>query len=169
MNVTIETPRLIIRPWKERDAVDALFVWGDLEVCRFTGGAWDATTMRERVTRKLAEQARGKLCLQPIVEKSTDAIVGASGLQLLDGAPEVDIGWMLSLAAWGNGYATEMSQAVLRQGLQKLNLHRILATIDHRNKRSIAVVNCPGMRFWRVIRAYKRDMLCSKAAPHARR
>lgn len=164
MNVTIETERLIIRPWIESDAVDALPVWGDPEVRRYTGGAWNAERMREGVTRRIEAQTRGELFLQPVIEKSTGAFIGASGLQPLAGGPEIEIGWMLALSVWGKGYATEMSRAVLDHGLEELKLPRILATIDQRNVRSIAVVDRLGMRFWKIMHVYERDMLVYEAA-----
>ena len=160
MNATIETERLIVRPVVESDAVDAMPVFGDPEVRKYTGGAYTAEEMPAVVARMLERQARGELLLQPVVEKATGAVVGASGLQRLAGGPDIEIGWMLARPVWGKGYATEMSRAVLRYGLEELKLPRIVATIDPRNQASIAVANRLAMRFWRVIRVYKRDLLC---------
>jgi RimJ/RimL family protein N-acetyltransferase len=160
MNATIRTQRLQLRPWHEDDAVPALPIFGDPTVMALTGGALDSERLQRFVQRRIEEQERGVLGLQPLVESSTGAFVGASGLQLLAGGPDVEIGWMLARASWGRGYATEIASAVLDYGLQTLGLPRIVATIDPRNAASIAVVNRLAMRFARVIRVYKRDMLC---------
>jgi RimJ/RimL family protein N-acetyltransferase len=159
----IETDRLLLRPWREEDVSGVKAVYCDPEVRRFTGGALASEKMADYVQRLIEADARGDLRLLPLVEKNTGAIVGSCGLQPLEGGPEVEIGWMLARDAWGNGYATEMSLAVLRYGLDELGLGRIYATIDQRNARSVAVVNRLGMWFEKVARIYKRDMLLYSA------
>lgn len=70
---------------------------------------------------------------------------------------------MLARSAWGKGFATEIARAVLECGLGTLKLDSIVATIDKRNAPSVAVVNRLPLRFERVIRVYKNDILCYKS------
>ena len=41
--------------------------------------------------------------------------------------PAVEIGWRLSRAHWGNGYATEAARAVLAFGFDVLGLERVVS------------------------------------------
>jgi RimJ/RimL family protein N-acetyltransferase len=57
----------------------------------------------------------------------------------------VEIGWRLSTATWGHGYATEAARAVLAYGFDKLDLPEIVAIAAARNVRSHAVMRRLGM------------------------
>src|SRR4051794_8832915 len=54
-------------------------------------------------------------------------------------AHEVEVGWRLPPAFWGNGYATESASAALAAGFEHLGLVRIIAVIDPANTASSAV------------------------------
>lgn len=60
--------------------------------------------------------------------------------------PEVEIGWRLRRAAWGQGYASEAAAAVLRHGLGGLGLPEVVADIDPANLGSIRVAEKIGLR-----------------------
>lgn len=160
MSDAIQTERLLIRPWSEEDAAAIEPVYCDPEVRRFTGGVLTDEERATFVPRRLERRQRGELMLEPVIEKATGAMVGVCGLQPLAGGPEIEIGWMLARAHWGKGYAAEAARGVLEHAHRELGLARIVATIQHANTRSIAVANRLGMHFVRVIRVYKRDMLC---------
>ena len=57
-----------------------------------------------------------------------------------------ELGYVLNPAYFGNGYATEASNAMLALGFEQLGLHRIIARIDARNTASAAVLQRLGMR-----------------------
>lgn len=159
----IETERLLVRPWREDDAEGAKAVYCDPEVRFFTGGVYPAEKIEEFIRKRRESHAKGELRLLPVVEKSSGRIVGSCGFQPFDGGPEIEIGWMLARESWGKGYATEMSRAVLRYGLDEMKLPRVLASIDPRNTRSVAVVNRLGMTYWKTLFVYGRDMLMYEA------
>jgi RimJ/RimL family protein N-acetyltransferase len=60
--------------------------------------------------------------------------------------PEVEIGWRLTGAARGQGFATEAARRVLGHGLDGLGLDRVIADIHARNAASIRVAERIGMR-----------------------
>jgi RimJ/RimL family protein N-acetyltransferase len=60
--------------------------------------------------------------------------------------PEVEIGWRLKRAAWGQGYASEAAATVLRHGLGGLGLSEVVADIDPANLGSIRVAEKIGLR-----------------------
>jgi RimJ/RimL family protein N-acetyltransferase len=161
--VLIETERLFLRPWGKGDAEEAKWVYCDPEVRFFTGGAIDPERMNEFIRCRMADYVTGRLRLLPLIEKTSTKIVGSCGLQPFDGGPHIEIIWMLAREARRKGYATEMARAVLFHGLNVMKLRRIIAAIDPRNYRSVAVANRLDMKFSEVSYVYGRDMLCYEA------
>ena len=53
--------------------------------------------------------------------------------------PAIEIGWRLSPAAWGNGYAAEAAQALVAHGFETIGLGEIITEIDPANTASIRV------------------------------
>ena len=60
--------------------------------------------------------------------------------------PRIEIGWRLSRAAWGYGYAPEAAARILHHAFETLDLSEVVAEIDARNERSIRVAERIGMR-----------------------
>jgi RimJ/RimL family protein N-acetyltransferase len=59
--------------------------------------------------------------------------------------PEIEIGWRLIRAAWGQGFATEAARPVLSHALHTLGLRRVIADIDPDNTASIGVARKLGL------------------------
>jgi RimJ/RimL family protein N-acetyltransferase len=60
--------------------------------------------------------------------------------------PCVEIGWRLSTAYWGHGYATEAARLALGHGFGSLGLREIVSFTSATNLRSRAVMERLGMR-----------------------
>jgi RimJ/RimL family protein N-acetyltransferase len=155
----IETERLVIRPWREGDAALVGPIYQDAEATTFTGGVRTDTELAAFVPQQIAREAEGQRILQPVVEKATQDIVGVCGLQRLAGGAVTEIGWKLARTQWGKGFAHEAARAVLDHG-HSLGLERIVAVIHPRNRRSIAVANRLYLRYVRIVRVYKQDLMC---------
>lgn len=57
------------------------------------------------------------------------------------GAPgEAELAYHLARGHWGRGYATEVGRTLVLHGLERLGLERVVALVDPRNLRSLAVV-----------------------------
>ena len=56
------------------------------------------------------------------------------------------IGYFLDSAHWGNGYATEMLEALIRFGFDDLELHRLYVNCDEENRASRKVLEKAGMQ-----------------------
>ena len=63
--------------------------------------------------------------------------------------PEIGLYWALRPAHWGHGYATEAAAALVTYAFDRLRLRRIVATTEHDNNRSIAVMRRLGMHIER--------------------
>lgn len=82
------------------------------------------------------ERARGEPVGEVVVQRAT-----------VDGAPVVEVGWMLLPAYWGRGYATEAGRAALGYGFETAGLDEIVAfTLPH-NRASRGVMERLGMTY----------------------
>ena len=63
--------------------------------------------------------------------------------------PEVGLFWVTETEHRGRGYATEAAQALIEFGFGSWKLRRMVATTEHDNAASIAVIRRLGMRIER--------------------
>ena len=77
--------------------------------------------------------------------------------QLPDGA--VEIGYYLKRTAWGNGYATEAAQRILRFAFESSPLEEVVAVTDPENWTSRRVLEKTGFLSTGIRRAYGEDLL----------
>ncbi len=82
-----------------------------------------------------------------IVPKPGDRLVGACSVWIESAENQVGaIGYVLCPSAWGQGYATEASRALLAYGFGELGLHRMSAITRPENARSWQVLERLGMK-----------------------
>lgn len=84
-----------------------------------------------------------------IIEKNTHQLIGDIGIHFLTSDPhnkQVEIGYTLNKAYWGKGYASEALSAVIDYLFNTLNKHRITASIDPTNLKSIQLLERLGFR-----------------------
>lgn len=156
----IETERLILRTWMPGDAARLLELSLDPDVTRFlpTASAPTLEAMSAWIERQMEEQDREGFSVWPVIRKEDGRLIGRCGLhRLAEGY--VEVAWIFERAAWGHGYATEAAAAACRYAREVVRLAHVYALIDPRNAASIAVAYRLGMRFDRLVRAYKRDLL----------
>jgi ribosomal-protein-alanine N-acetyltransferase len=80
-----------------------------------------------------------------VVERGEDAVIGDCGLELLEGGPNVELGFHFARQYWGQGYATEAAGACLEWGFKELDRLRIVAIVDPENAASARVLQKIGM------------------------
>lgn len=149
----IHTKRLLLRPLRLPDADALSWVFCDPEVMRFSDGLRTPEWVLAWVQGWLAEDA-SRVIPAPwaVVEKTNDVVLGYCGLfdcPDVNGRPEIEIGYRLARAYWGNGYATEAAGAVRDFAFSTLNLTRLIAMIDPQNTASIRVAEKIGMHYAR--------------------
>ncbi|SDU41878.1 GNAT family N-acetyltransferase [Stappia sp. ES.058] len=147
--VTLETDRLILRPWREADRAPFAALNADPCVMRY----FPATLSREEsdalILRAMEKAETDGICFQPVEEKASGAFLGFVGLNRP--APDVpvpdtlEIGWRLARYAWGQGYATEAAMAWLRFGFETLRLREIISFTAVPNAPSRRVMKRLGM------------------------
>jgi RimJ/RimL family protein N-acetyltransferase len=149
----LRTDRLTLREWQDDDLDTLAAINADPEVMRyiFDGAVRDRAQSAESLRKMIAHrQARGYG--QFAVEvRATGDLIGWAGLAVPDFLPEVlpavEIGWRLSRAAWGHGYATEAARAALWFGFEDLGLDRIISIRNVDNTRSQRVMTKLGLTY----------------------
>jgi RimJ/RimL family protein N-acetyltransferase len=86
------------------------------------------------------------------IEKRTGRFLGWFHLRPREGDPddEPELGYRLVASAWGRGYATEGSRALIRKAFEGLGARRVYATTMVVNVASRRVMEKAGLRFVRV-------------------
>ncbi|MBW6399941.1 GNAT family N-acetyltransferase [Roseomonas sp. HJA6] len=148
--VTLETPRLILRPWREED-LDPLFaINGDADsmrhfpavMTRAESDAWAA-----RIQAHFTDHGWGFW----VVEARDDAaFLGVVGLLTIPWqarfTPAVEIGWRIAPTARRRGFAGEAARAALDFGFGPLGLPEIVAFTVPANEPSWRLMERLGMR-----------------------
>lgn len=81
-----------------------------------------------------------------ILLKDTNEFLGLAGMVLSRDKYRLgEIYYKLFPEHWGNGYATEVSKALIKSGFEKFNLHKVEAGVATDNDRSIRVLEKSGM------------------------
>lgn len=149
MSVIVETRRLCLRHVHMLDQEPMYRVFGDAEVMRFGDGvqtkAWVTGWITRCLTQYYQQWGFGPYA---VVDRQHRQVIGYCGLFYfpdINGRAEVEVGYRLARAAWGQGYATEAATAVRDYAFQTLCLSRIIAMIDPYNNASIRVAKKIGM------------------------
>jgi RimJ/RimL family protein N-acetyltransferase len=164
MEVFLETERLLLRRFSEADEDHLFDLDSDPEVMRFlTGGT---PTPRELIQHEILprflrsyERAAG-FGFWAAIEKASGDFLGWFSFRPPDGAaPEsVELGYRLRRAAWGRGYATEGSRALIRKGFSELGARRVFATTYQDNLASRRVMEKAGLGLVRTFRLTPADL-----------
>jgi RimJ/RimL family protein N-acetyltransferase len=147
----IETDRLILRRFELSDLDDFAAIMADPEVMRFSkSGPWTRD-----ITQRFLEGCQidysekrwgyGRLAA---VHKADQRLIGFAGLARfddVDGSPEVELGYRLLPAYWGQGLGTEAAAASRDHAFHDLGMTRLIAMIEPENVASIRVAEKIGM------------------------
>lgn len=161
MKVFLETDRLLFRPFTRDDAENLFRLDSDPEVLRFIHSppSTFADIVQQTLPRLLAcHEKYHDFGYWATLEKRTNQFIGwlhfrpAADNRILfrpgiDGEDEVELGYRLMPAAWGKGYATEGSRALIQKGFTQLGVKKITATAMAENVASIRVMEKAGLKF----------------------
>jgi RimJ/RimL family protein N-acetyltransferase len=149
--VTIETPRLRLRDWREEDIEPFIRHLNVEPVMRWLGGVrtpeQQAATVRERFM--VWQETRG-FTFWAVERKADGGLLGFCGLKIADDAAspvegELEIGWRLREDAWGQGYAKEAAIASLDLGFGPLAAPRVVSLTVSGNEASWGLMERLGM------------------------
>ena len=145
---TLQTMRLLLRPFALSDAADV----------QRLAGAWEVADMTLNVPHPyedgMAEQwigghsersAAGSVVTYAITLQENEALLGAVGLTGMPVHRRAELGYWLGVPYWNWGYMTEAAGALLRYGFTEMGLHKITASHFARNPASGRVMQKLGM------------------------
>lgn len=123
--MTLETERLILRPWHEGDAGDLYIYASDPDVGPWAG--WPAHTSvensREIIRGVLSRPETYAVCL-----KEDGRAIGSIGFHRADLAEkddEYELGYWIGKPFWGLGLIPEASRELLRHAFEDLKMARV--------------------------------------------
>ena len=152
MRLPIETERLCLRRYEDRDLADILAYSADADYWLARNLDWPVT---EEGVRAYWEAQRG---IDPrtdpewfslVVElKAEGKAIGQVGLGVVGTGDQRQgtIGWLLGRSYQGQGLATEAARALMTFGFDGLGLYRITARTGRDNRRSWYLMERLGMR-----------------------
>ena len=157
MQIFLETERLVLRQFTVDDVDNLVDLDADPEVMHFiTGGR---ATPRDVIEHDhlpwfLGYHERGECYgFWAAVEKATGTFLGWFHFRPADGHPsdEPELGYRLRRLAWGKGYATEGSRALIRKGFTELGVQRVVAESMAVNTASRRVMEKTGLTLVRTL------------------
>ncbi|MCW3841577.1 GNAT family N-acetyltransferase [Micromonospora yasonensis] len=160
MSTFLAIDRLVLREFTPADAPLLADLDADPEVMRhLTGGRpTPAEEIRDRVLpRMLAAYRRPPGLGWWAAERRSDGVfLGWFEFRpVRDGDPrEVELGYRLRRFAWGAGYATEGSRALVHKGFTELGVDRVMATTMAVNAGSRRVMAKAGLSY---VRTFHQD------------
>ena len=145
----IETDRLILRPWTERDRQPFADMSVDPSVMEHLMPLGSRAAADQWIDRQIIHLAENGFCLWAVENKSTGAFTGAVGLLRITYeahfTPAVEVGWRIPQPLWGQGFASEAAAASIQFGFETLMLPEIVANTVPVNIRSRRVMEKLGM------------------------
>jgi ribosomal-protein-alanine N-acetyltransferase len=145
---TIETERLVLRPFRLEDASDVQRMCGAREIAAATltiphpypDGAAEAW-----IAGHADAYGSGRSLELAIVLRADGALVGAVGLGFEREHRRAELGYWIGVTYWGRGYATEAASALVEHGFAVEGLNRIYAFHFANNPASGRVLQKIGM------------------------
>lgn len=154
----LRTARLVLREFASSD-FDAIYAYSsDPKVTKYLFfGPRDRDSTADYLEGLLASQeelprTRFELAVE---EARSGRVIGACDLSLIE-RNVVDLGYMLGMADWGKGFATEIALALIDAAFFDLRADRVISTVDVNNRASIHVLEKIGMRWEAVFRKHRR-------------
>ncbi len=165
MNHSVETDRLILRPFEARDIPAYAAIRAKPEVMRhLPGGEARVFTAQADALRMASIYAESWTTIGyapwAALDKATGVLLGHLGLRHLpELGGETEILYLLDSTAWGQGLATEGAAAARDFAFQMLGLKRLIGLVAPLNTPSQRVLEKIGMKRQGETTAFGLDLI----------
>ena len=129
--IQLETPRLILRQWKDADFQEFYALNSDIDVMRYFPCVLtrhESDLLASKFQNIISTTGWGFWAVEL---KENHQFIGFIGLQSqptqFDFSPCVEIGWRLAKQYWHQGYATEATQICLQFAFEQLALKDVVS------------------------------------------
>lgn len=145
----LETPRLVLRQWRDADVDAWAAMTADPRVMECFPSTYDRAQAEDRAHRMRTALERDGYGWWPLEVKGGTAFAGVILLQELPFeapfTPATEVGWWLAHEHWGHGYASEGARAALDFAFGELKRAEVVAITASVNVRSQRVMARLGM------------------------
>ncbi len=151
-NIRIETPRLILRGWQQKDLADLLEYSRIPEVGPMAG--WDPLQTEEEAQKVLDSFIQEPYTFA-LEHRATGKVIGSLCMDWLDPDPELSdakvliFGYDLHKDFWGRGLMPEAVKAVIPYCFETLKADYIRIGVYTWNHQSQRVAEKSGFRYWK--------------------
>lgn len=146
----LETDRLVVRSWEDRDIAAFAEICGDRRVMATLGPVMDLSETAALVARCQAEQTARGHCFWALERRADARLIGWCGVirgSVEPVANKAELGWRLAADCWGLGYASEAARATIASCFANLDDAALWAITSVGNSASRAVMARLGMRY----------------------
>jgi len=148
MVVKLETERLILINYSENDLDSIYKLKSEPLIWRFSDkeATKDIEEAKKHLENVLKNYSLDKYDFQALFIKDTQEYIGEAGvLSFNKEHSRAVIGYNLLPKYWGNGYATEITKALVRYLFEQLNIERVEALVCDDNEASKKVLEKSGL------------------------
>jgi RimJ/RimL family protein N-acetyltransferase len=144
---TLQTPRLLLRSFAMEDLAKMAALMADKDFMRFSPGVFSREQPAGFLDKVRARDSEGLPSQFGVILREHDRLVGYCGFfpQIVDDMEELEIGYRVDPAYWGQGIATEAARAVRAHAFNDLHLPRVISLIHPDNIGSRRVAEKNGM------------------------
>lgn len=148
MKKIMETKRLIMREFSQKDFLDLSQILQDPEVVYAYEHTFTDQDVQNWLDRQFKRYQDDGFGLWALIEKQTGEMVGQAGLtwQDCEGEKVLEIGYLLKKNFWHQGYATEAAEACKTYAFEQLGALRVYSIIKSDNWASMRVAERIGMK-----------------------
>ncbi|MDZ4701239.1 MAG: GNAT family N-acetyltransferase [Rhodothermales bacterium] len=150
MRFTIETDRILIRPWHEpTDRPAFCAMTADPVMMRYMsdGIPWTDAMNDDFFARQQRHLDAAGVCMGALVQKQTDEVIGVAGLQPLGTTSHLEVGWWVMRAFQGQGIATRAGRMAIHYAFTELDQSGVKAITLPGNLASRRVMEKLGMAY----------------------
>lgn len=148
---TLSTERLALRPFNMGDAPNLFKIVQETDIFRYFPNqtAWEMEKVERNIKYQIDQWQLHGYGQMAVTLAETGRLMGWCGLEFISETGETEVGYLLSKAFWGKGYATEAARESVRFGLETIGLKEIVGLTDPQNIASQKVLEKCGMAFTR--------------------
>lgn len=156
----IETNRLLLRQWNEKDFDKFAAYYADEENAKYVGGRKNADEAWRHMALGIGHWQLKGFGYWAVDEKDTGDFVGCVGLWQSPGWPELELGYWLVNEHQGKGYAFEASLRCVDYARDVLQAISLVSYIDPNNEPSIKLANKLGAKYENTIELLEHGPHC---------
>lgn len=144
----VETPRLLLRPFRDADLADLVREADDPRVAAELRDRFPSPYTDEAAREWIAFSSGEAPPLAALAIAKDDRVIGGIGLERFADVARftAELGYWLGVAHWGRGYAAEAISALVEHAFAATDLERVEAWVFARNARSARVLARCGFR-----------------------